>query len=101
VRLATDVDGFGKVFFCKRFEGSEEALPAFIPTFHDPGRIVACLMHKLKRALAVGFFTIVGQKISPAREKVAADVLNQNSNAVGIIVVIFFQVSKECSIIIS
>ena len=75
VRLAPDVDGFGKVCFGQRFEGGKENAPAFFPPLHDLGALVVFLVQELARALAVGFFTIGGQKIGPARDKVAAEVL--------------------------
>jgi hypothetical protein len=56
-------------------------------------------MYKLARALTVSFLTIAGQKISPTRDEVATDVLDQNSNTITRSVSTLFQVGKERGII--
>ena len=99
VRLVADVDRFGKVLLGERFERGKENAPAFLPALHHLPAIVTLLVQELARALPVRLFAICGQEIGPARDEVTADVLDQDRQAIGMIVPAFDQVGKEGDII--
>ena len=84
VRLAANEDLAGEVAGNERVERREQRRPPRFPSFEQARARVAGLALELGIAPAIGLLAVGRQKVRPARAQVAADVLDQDGDAVGV-----------------
>jgi len=82
VRLGADQDDAIEIVRFQWVYGCEKAIPAFIPAMQHFGSCVL-VVHELGIALSRGFFPVGGQKVGPAREHVAMQMLHDHRYGVG------------------
>src|SRR5450432_777019 len=99
-RFASDSDGFEQILFFQGLEGIEQAGPALIPI---PDQLLASKESRIVTEFLVSFppafFAVLRQKIRPAAEHIAAYMLYDDRNAVGLLIgrkmkVFFFELGK-------
>src|SRR5215471_475966 len=85
MRFAPYGDGAWEIHVCERFDSTEETGPAALPLLQE-SRAGGGRIHEFAVAVAIGLFTVRGQKVGPTRTHVARHVLHDNCDRVGLIV---------------